>query len=190
MGESVNWNQLRADMEEGTKALEAGDYIFGIVKAEGTVASTGSQMIKMNVEVLDGPRKGRTMFNNVVLSDNPFALKRFFQFLDAVGIPQDVLAQGPSFEQVAAMCQGRVAIGAVTVRDEKAGQYAGTNNIDAWKKLPPGSPFQNAALTSVGGSAQAPGSLGSIGVSPSAGMAAGSSLPPVPSVGGAPTPSF
>ena len=83
---SRSWGELRKQGEDATRPLADGWYDVRVTKAEATEASTGSPMIKVQFQVIDGPQAGRMLFTNLVLSENAFALSLFFKRMDALGL--------------------------------------------------------------------------------------------------------
>lgn len=107
---SIDWAKLAQTAERETQLIEDGVYAVECTKAEATTASTGSKMIKLVLRITEGPRTGRNLYTNFVLSeDSGFALKRLFGNLEAFGIGMAWLDQGPSFEMVAGALVGRLA---------------------------------------------------------------------------------
>lgn len=103
MSETVNWADLMKQAEDATKIMPDGEYPAAVESAEVVTASTGSKMIKIKFKVNNGPYTGRTQFTNLVLSTNSgFALDMFFKRLAGLGVTAEVLASGPSLEQIAA----------------------------------------------------------------------------------------
>jgi hypothetical protein len=91
----VSWGALRKNAEDAMRPLPEGTVVIAIVeKAEYVKASTGSDMIKIEAAITEGPHKPRKVFNNFVLSpDNSFAMNMFFANLGAFGVTAEVFAQ-------------------------------------------------------------------------------------------------
>jgi hypothetical protein len=90
MTSSVAWGQLKQNADDATKPLDPGKYLFKCVKAEHRMASTGANMIVVNLEVQGGPKHGKSLMNNFVfVPDNSFALAMWFRNFAAFGISMD-----------------------------------------------------------------------------------------------------
>lgn len=150
---SIPWSDLQRTAEEGTRPVPVGDYRVEIVSAKATIASTGAEMIKVSLKILDGPHAGRTLLNQFVLSpDNPFALKIFFRHMAALGI-SDVATVAPNgMEQLAEALLHRVAYATVSI-----GEWQGVsrNQVDNIKSGPGSGPAGSATSGPVPGAARA-----------------------------------
>lgn len=114
---SLNWNALRKTAEDSTKPLPKDWYDVKATKAEATVASTGSPMIKLVLEVITGPHATRTLFTNLVVSqDSGFALNIFFRNVAAFGVDPHVVAPNGDLGSVAQALVGRTARAEVSTR--------------------------------------------------------------------------
>lgn len=107
---SVNWGDLQKTAADATRLLDDGAYPVEVTSAEATVSKAGNPQIKVKVRVCDGPATGRVLFTQMTVSDSGFGLAMFFRSLAALGVTADVLASGPSMEQVAAALVGRRAL--------------------------------------------------------------------------------
>jgi len=107
------------------------------VKSEVKQAqSSGADMIVVQLEIDEGPAKGKMLFNNIVLTpDNAFALMMFFKKLAAFGVDDNVLAQQPSIQQIAEMLKGRRVICVVGIR---TWQGADRNEVNEYRPLAAG----------------------------------------------------
>jgi hypothetical protein len=117
MGE-IDWMSLKQQADDATKPLPNADYPITITKSELKKASTGADMVVVQMTVTAGDRQGRVLFNNFVFSpEKAFALKMWFDHLRAFGLDDNFFAQGPSLDQVAAALLGRSAIVTTEVRE-------------------------------------------------------------------------
>jgi hypothetical protein len=93
-------------------------YLFEVQQADFKNASTGAEMIVAKLKVLEGPYAGRQLFTNFVLSpDNPFALRRFFLHMAALGIDNlEAVAPGGNMELLARAVTGRRAYAEIGTR--------------------------------------------------------------------------
>lgn len=117
---NINWGSELDKVEEATKPIAAGTANFRIVEAKPTkAASSGSEMIRLQVKVEGGPDDGKTTFVNLVFGfDNPRAMKMTLKRLAGLGITAETLkAENPSIAQIAAKLIGRSATGTVTHRE-------------------------------------------------------------------------
>ena len=64
---AINWDEVLEEQEADEALLPVGDYDILVEKAEGTQASTGSDMIKMTLKVINGPFAGKVLWTNIVL---------------------------------------------------------------------------------------------------------------------------
>lgn len=93
----TTWGALRKTAEDASKPLPKDTYDVTVSKAESTVASTGSPMIKATLDVKSGPQAGnRKLFTQFVMkADAPFAVQMFFTNLAAFGLGEQFFAQLP-----------------------------------------------------------------------------------------------
>jgi len=104
---SFSFKTLLKNAEDFT-ALPAGDYNCFVETAEAVTASTGKPMIKVTYRVEDGPKKGKKVFNNFVISvDNGQALGFFFRNMAAHGLARSWFENDPSMELVAQNLVGK-----------------------------------------------------------------------------------
>lgn len=107
----VNWGELIDDSADAFEILPVGSYRVKVVSANATQSSTNKLMFKTVMEVITGPKTGKTVYNNVTMTtDNKKALFMFFQNMAALGISKDFLKGDPkpSSDQVAAKMVGAV----------------------------------------------------------------------------------
>lgn len=108
----VNWGSLLDDSADAFEILPVGKYRMKVIKAEATQASTGKLMFKVVMEVITGPKTGKSVYNNITMTtDNKKALYMFFVNMAALGISEAYLksSPAPTSEQVAAKMVGAVA---------------------------------------------------------------------------------
>lgn len=114
---TYDWNALRKAADDASKPIPDDWYDVVVDKAEATVASTGSKMLKVKLRVVGGPYDGRVLFTNFVMStENGFAMSIFFRNLDALGINPQRDAPGGSMEELAFAMTGRQARAQVGTR--------------------------------------------------------------------------
>ncbi len=133
----MNWLDLKKTADEATKPATPGEYVTVCVKSEVKQAqSSGADMIVVQLEVDEGPAKGKMFFNNIVFTpDNAFALMMFFKKIGAFGIDDNILAQQPTMQQIADMMKGRRLICVVGIR---TWQGADRNEVNEYKPLAAG----------------------------------------------------
>lgn len=152
---TVNWNNLRKAADDASRPLPADWYDLIVVKAEATIASTGSPMIKLQLDVADGPHRGRRVFDNLVLSvDSPFAMGIFFRHLDAFGVNPETEAPDGSLEPIANALIGRRIRGKIGIR-----MYNGSERNDVEEYAPStgtGVPAPSGPVASAGPTGPAP----------------------------------
>lgn len=145
MSDELNWDDVLGSVEADEKenpsssndfeALPKGPYNVVVQEAEKQVASTGKDMIKLRVQVTDGPYANRVLFNYIVFSqDNPKAMRMTLERLAAFGVTRETIAaHRPSISQIADMLVGRKAIARVDI--QSSGDYAGRNEIKGFRPL-------------------------------------------------------
>jgi hypothetical protein len=174
MSESINWKDLKQVAEDATKPLPDGDYPVTVTKADLKKASTGSDMVAVQLTVTAGDRAGRIIFNNFVFSpEKPFALKMWFDNLAAFGLDDSFFGMGPSLEHVAAALLNKSAIVTTKIREWNGRQM---NDCSGFKSAG-GAMGAIVGLPTVGATAAASGSAPPV-------PAVSSSLPPIPQAGG------
>jgi hypothetical protein len=155
MSDSLNWDEVLGSVDAEEKenpstpndfeALPEGPYNVVVQEADKQVASTGKDMIKVRVQVTDGPYANRVLFNYIVFSqDNPKAMRMTLERLAAFGVTRETIAASrPSISQIADMLVGRKAIARVGI--QKNGDYAGRNEIKGFKPLDGQAPVEAPA---------------------------------------------
>lgn len=88
MSQSFNLgNLLKQAGTGGADDCPTGECTIEVVSAEDVNSGNGKPMLKLKTRIVDGPYAGRTVFDNVVLTeDNPDAMVFFFAKLDALGL--------------------------------------------------------------------------------------------------------
>ena len=138
---STDWKSLKKVGDDAINPAPPGTYVLEVMKADYKKASTGSDMIAMQLKVVDGPSTGKTLFNNVVFTpDSGFALSRFFSTMDSFGITIDHLSQliGDIPDQFRQLAPGLV--GRRVNAELKVDVYQGRqkNEIAQWLPAAPG----------------------------------------------------
>lgn len=131
---SINWKDLR---KNATTVLE-GEFGVLIFKSEAGLSSNGKDMIKIQLKISSGPHAGRTVFHNFVVSEHPFAQKRFFEDLAVLGLDEAWFdANNPSMELIASTLLNK---NAVVVLEKNT--YNGTEReqVKSWKSSSGGGP--------------------------------------------------
>jgi hypothetical protein len=111
---TINFNQAIQDAKSVSfEALPDGEYRIRIIESTATTAQSGKPMIKVKMEVTEGPYAPRKVFNQFVLTlENPNAVSIFFRHMKAFGLDEQFFAalgsQG-SLDPVASALMGREA---------------------------------------------------------------------------------
>lgn len=152
---TMNWDQLAQTADDATKVLPEGEYRVKVRKAEATTASTGSPMIRLWLEPLGTDRQNYAVLTQITLTvDNGFALRRWFQALDAFGLSKAWLQDNDAtLEMIAMALVGRYAKANITIEPWKGEDR---NKVDGYKvdieAIQPDLPGADAlALATVGG---------------------------------------
>ena len=111
MNEPIDWDKELKEMEEGTKAVPAGNYSFKVTKTELKQARTGSPMIVITAMIDGGPHHGRLLWNNLVFKfDNPCCGATHRRATDGVGCAARGTSHGQAIAggdcQPAGWCHG------------------------------------------------------------------------------------
>lgn len=174
-----NWSALKKTADDAIKPLEDGTYTFLCTKAEYRKAQTGSPMVVATLAVQGGPKHGKTLQHNFVLTiDNSFALAMWFRNFAAFGIGDE------TFAMLSGQVENDLSFLASTLVGRSAqaevGQRMYMNQMrNEFKSFSP----------VVGGAVAAPGPMVPSGVSTSPTVAPGvPSVPTTPSVPSAPSP--
>lgn len=146
MSDQLNWDDVLGEVEADEKenpssggdfeALPAGPYPVVVQEAEKQVSqNTGKDMIKVRVQVTEGPYANRVLFSYIVFStDNPKAMRITLDKIAAFGVTREFIAtQKPSIPQIAELLVGRKA--KATVGIQKEGEYAGRNEVKGFRPL-------------------------------------------------------
>jgi hypothetical protein len=100
---TVDFGALMAQMGDSlTVTIPIGDYDAFVSEASAVQSQNGKPMIKIKFVIESGPQAGRGLTNNfTITTDNPNALRYFFQHMSAMGLNAAYFATGPSMEAVA-----------------------------------------------------------------------------------------
>jgi hypothetical protein len=105
-----SWNDLLDDAGgagNDFEPLPEGDYDLVITKSEALQTKNGKTMYKVQCSVEQGPHKGRTVWNNFVISpESPTALSIFFRQMNVLGLDRAYWQSDPSDHQVAEKLKG------------------------------------------------------------------------------------
>lgn len=147
----LNWDDVLGDVDKEEKenpskgsgdfdALPKGPYEVVVQEAEKMVSKTGKDMIRVKVQVLNGPYANRVLFNYIVFAkENPKAMRLTLERLAAFGITREIIATAkPSIPQIAEMLEGLSAVAVVGI--QASGEYKGSNEIKAFRPLKDGAP--------------------------------------------------
>ncbi len=120
---SKTWSELLDDAEQeggGFSVIPAGDYDFVISKSEARKTAKGKDMFVIQAKVIDGPNKGRLVFNNFVISpESPVALRIFFSQMKVLGLTRENLFNtNPTPDQIAQALYGKVFNGSVIIEPD------------------------------------------------------------------------
>lgn len=89
------------------EVLPEGDYDLVITKSEALQTKNSKTMYKVQCSVEQGPHKGRTVWNNFVISpESPTALSIFFRQMNILGLDRAYWQSDPSDHQVAEKLKG------------------------------------------------------------------------------------
>lgn len=127
--ESINWGELMKQSGAASEPLPIGKYSVIVTDCIAGQSSTQKLMYKLKLAVEGGPYNGRTLYNNITLTtDNPNALRMFFQNMKSLGLTDEFFAQNPSPSVVADVIRGQRCV--VTVEHR---MYNGnmTENVKA-----------------------------------------------------------
>lgn len=143
--EDLNWDDVLGEVEAEEKenpdsgsdftAIPKGNYNVVVQEAEKLVSKSGKDMIKIRVQVSDGPYVNRVLFNYIVFStDNPKAMRMTLIRLGAFGITREFIAANrPAIGQIAELLVGRRALAVVDI--QKNGDFAGSNEIKSFRAI-------------------------------------------------------
>jgi len=139
---AIDWDQAIKDAKEGFDPLPPGSYTVKVSKAEAVRAQSGSPMIKITLEVIEGPHKGRLVWSNLVLKPgSPGSAKMFAVKVMAFGLSGEYLAaQKPSMADTAAMLIGKTAVAEVEIREYQGRQSNDVKTLRQPKSGVPSAP--------------------------------------------------
>lgn len=145
MSDELNWDDVLGEVEEeekenpdkdGFDAIPKGNYNVVVQEAEKQISrNTNKDMIKVRVQVIDGPHANRVLFSYIVFSpESPKAMRMTLNKLAAFGVTREFIATiRPSVGQIADLLEGRKAVAVVGI--QKGGDYDGSNEIKSFKVL-------------------------------------------------------
>lgn len=148
----ANQHEPRQDFD----VLPAGEYIATITESEMKSTKAGNgQYLSLTLEILDGPFKGRKLFDRLNLEHpNRTAVSIAMGTLSAISHAVDVLNVSDSSQ-----LHGRPMIVKVKVKDSD-GQYSASNEIKAYKSAsaprPAAAPAAQSAPASAAPTSNAP----------------------------------
>lgn len=147
--EELDWDDVLGGVEKfendpenkdkisgGFEAIPKGPYNVVVQEADKQVSqNTGADMIKVRVQVTDGPYANRVLYNYIVFTKgNPQAMRLTLERLAAFGVTRELIAtQKPSIPEIAELLVGRRAIAIVGIQDK--GEYKGSNEIKSFRPL-------------------------------------------------------
>lgn len=123
----TDWDTLMDQAGSFEQLSEPGDYDVEVVVARHK--NNGQKdMYNVCFQVISGPNKGESQWNNFVISpESPAALGFFFRHMAALGLDQEFFKQKPTHDQVCDALMGARATISVDKRGG-TGQYA--DNMD------------------------------------------------------------
>lgn len=106
---TVDFGSLMASMGEALSVtIPVGDYDVFVKSADAVQSSGGKPMIKCMFVIENGPQAGRGITNNFTIStENPNALRYFFQHMAAMGLDRAYFTGGPSLDSAASALVNR-----------------------------------------------------------------------------------
>lgn len=167
MSEDFNWADLLKKASAASfDPVPVDRYHVSVCETDAVKASTGAPMIKVKLNIEDGPFKNRKIFHQLVVSvQSEVALAIFFSHLKAFGIGPEFLATCPpgNLAPIAQALMGKHAIANV-VQEEWQNQLR--NKVKGYAPLVSGVPVGGGAGT--GATASLPGLPGLPGLPPAA----------------------
>lgn len=146
--QTVDWDEVLGGVEkeeeerkkEGKsddfEAIPKGPYNVVVQEADKLESSTGKDMIKVRVQVTEGPYANRVLFKYLVFGtkDDTTLNRITLDNLSAFGVTREFIAtQKPSIAAIAEALVGRTASAVVGIQEK--GDYKGYNEIKRFKAL-------------------------------------------------------
>lgn len=159
----INWGALLDDSNDAFEVLPVGKYRMKVVKASAAMSSTSKLMFKVVLEVINGPKTGKAVYNNITMTtDNKKALYMFFQNMAALGVTEAYLRQEPrpAPEQVASKMLGAVAD---VVIDHSVWQGRTRENVKSMTGVSAGSGSVDSSVPDVAAPAESDGPVANPG---------------------------
>ena len=152
---SLSFDATGVAPQQSLDAIPAGIYTAAVTESEVLPTKSGSgEMLRLTWDVLDGPMKGRKVFDRINISNqNPKAEEIGQRQLSTLCHAVGVLQLSDS-----AQLHGRPCAIRVTVRVDESGQYAPQNEVKDYRSLAlttAAALTTNAALASAAGKAPA-----------------------------------
>ncbi len=133
----IDWAALQKEAQD--TLIPDGDYVAMVTKADATTASTGKPMIKLQLTIVEGPKRDRKLFTQIVLSaESPFALQRWFSNLACFGLDAGYFGTNPTIERIA---EDLVNRGAVVTVGHREWQGSDRNEVASYKPYAPNGPL-------------------------------------------------
>jgi hypothetical protein len=177
----INWGQLAKDAED--VVIADGEYACIVSKSEAVTASTGKPMLKLQLTIIEGPKRDRKVFTQIVLSaDNPFALQRWFAHLAAFGLDKSFFDANPT-ASVDFIAQQLMNRGVVATVGHREWQGRNMNEVQSYKPYAPSGPVPPGVVVGrvTGASTPATPTAGPVPPSSPASATPGTSAPTPPS---------
>lgn len=148
MSDDLNWDDVLGEVEtyeeenkdelkneNSFEAIPKGNYNVVVSDTLSKPSSTGKEMIKLDLQVTDGPYVNRRLFNYIVFSpENPKAMRLTLTRLAAFGVTREFIASNrPSVSQIADLLVGRKAVAVVGI--QAAGEYKGSNEVKSFRAI-------------------------------------------------------
>lgn len=120
---STNWAALAAKAAEAPESnfepLPVGKYDVEVEAAEARTTSTGKTMFVLTLVVTSGPKQGRKVWTNIVISpENAVALSIAFRHFAALGADTSFFATDPDEATICARIIGNRATATVALRKD------------------------------------------------------------------------
>lgn len=145
MSDELNWDDVLGEVEAEEKenpdtgnsfeAIPKGPYNVLVQDTLSKPSASGKEMIKLELQVTDGPYANRKLFNYIVFSpENPKAMRMTLMRLGAFGITREFIATTrPSVGNIAELLVGRKAVAVVGIQE--SGDYKGSNEVKSFRAI-------------------------------------------------------
>ncbi len=155
--DALDWDAVLGDVDKAEEdrkkegktndfeAIPKGPQNVVVQDATKQVSGSGNDMIKVTLQITEGPYANRLLWSYIVFSKgSPNGMRMTLEKLAAFGVTRELIAtQKPSIPEIADLLVGRQAVAIVAIQE--SGQYKGSNEVKGFRPLEGATPIAPTA---------------------------------------------